>query len=80
MRSAIGLAWGLVDTGAFDQALTLCDGCLRLWPDCAELQLLRRMAAIETGAALAEPEPTTIAQRTPWRTLLSVLRRRLGLP
>jgi hypothetical protein len=77
LHCAIGLAWGLVDTGNHDEAFDLCRGCLLLWPESAELLLLLRLAAIEAEDAHAPPESPLLLQRTPWGALLRVLRRRL---
>lgn len=48
---AIGLVWGHLNAGQFDQAEQLARGCLEVWPDEKRLVLMAAYARVE----LAEP-------------------------
>lgn len=82
LKAAIGLAWGLVDIHRTADALTLCNGCLQLWPESGELQLLQQLCSAELDAAAAaqaaSEQPPPLLARWPgiWRIVSR--RARLG--
>lgn len=49
LEVAIGLMWGYLGTGQFDQAVKLARGCLQVWPDERRLVLMAAYAKVELG-------------------------------
>jgi len=44
---AIGLVWGHLSAGQFEQALRLARGCQRVWPEEKRLEVMAIYAAVE---------------------------------
>lgn len=72
---AIGLVWGHLNAGQFEQADQLARGCLRIWPDEARLMLMAAFAAVELARPLTPAMRAALdqAQCNEWAAL--VLRR-----
>lgn len=51
---AIGLIWGHLNSGQFDEADQLARGCLRVWPTDERLVVMAAFAAVELGRTLDE--------------------------
>lgn len=51
---AIGLIWGHLNSGQFDEADQLARGCLRVWPADERLMVMAAFAAVELGRPLDE--------------------------
>lgn len=51
---AIGLIWGLLNSGQFEQADQLAVGCLQVWPNDERLVVMAAFAAVELGRTLDE--------------------------
>lgn len=49
---AIGLIWGHLNSGQFDEADKLVSGCLRVWPTDERLIVMAAFSAVELGRAL----------------------------
>ncbi len=52
---AIGLIWGHLSVGQFEQANLLARGCLRVWPEEEHLVLMAAYAAVELAMPLNAP-------------------------
>jgi len=72
---AIGLVWGHLIARQFEDAYTLVQGCLRLWPDNPQLLQLASYAAVETGNALEKPVIALIRKESSKEWAGRVLRR-----
>lgn len=72
---AIGLIWGHLHTGQYDEADRLARGCLCVWPDDERIIVMAAFAKVELGSALNEQTLTFLhnAQCREWAEL--VLRR-----
>lgn len=51
---AIGLVWGHLNAGQFEEAYQLARGCLRVWPEETRLILMAAYAAVELLEPLDE--------------------------
>lgn len=72
---AIGLVWGHLIARQFEDAYTLVQGCLRLWPDNQQLLLLASYASVETGHSLEKPVIALLRKESSRTWSYRVLRR-----
>jgi hypothetical protein len=72
---AIGLVWGHLNVRQFDEAYTLVQGCLKLWPNDPNLLLLASYAAVETGNPLDKPVAALLKKKENQSWTARVLRR-----
>lgn len=87
-NTAVGLVWGLLEGGQFDDAAGLAEAARLVWPHSADLQMLSawsralaspEVAATDTPGQLQTPNPGThdlLVTDPRWNALLATLHQR----
>jgi hypothetical protein len=69
---AIGLVWGHLNAGQFEEAYDLAQGCMRVWPTESRLTLMSAYAAVELLEPLDDETLAILheAECRDWATLI----------
>lgn len=72
---AIGLVWGYLNIGKFEEADQLVQGCLQVWPSDTRLMLMAVFATVELGRPLTSDARLLLEQTNCIDGLNVILRR-----